>query len=371
MQVTGTELGGSRFTVQVLLTTLVFAVVFGARFVVRQWRNRGGSVGTVADIAISGAVALLTVGGVVAIIGVWGLEAQLRFAVEDLGLQDAAGKILVSGVLLGATYALTGLIGRVMQQLTTRGQAISDHQREVIYRLTQVGLYSIVGLVIVSLFTRNLSGLLVGAGFLGIVVGMAARQTLGAVLAGFVLMFSRPFEVGDWVVVDDYEGIVTDITVVTTRIQTFDGDFVMIPNDQVSGSAITNRSRKGRLRVEVEVGVDYETDLARAVDVAYEAVSGVEEVLDVPSPQVVRKQFGDSSVLLGVRFWIDEPSARRLWKARSGVVDEIHDAFEAAGIKIPYPQRELAARPEAGGFHLAGGAEPGAEPQVTPDGGSE
>jgi small-conductance mechanosensitive channel len=359
----------SQFALRVAVTVAVIVVVFGARYTVRRWRGRDGSIGEITDLAVAAAVAVLTVGGVVAIIGVWGLESELRQAVVDLGLQDVAGKVLVSGVLLGATYALTGLVGRMIGAITGRGNAISDHQREVVYRLTQVTLYGIVGLVIVSLFTQDLSGLLVGAGFVGIVVGMAARQTLGAVLAGFVLMFSRPFEVGDWVAIGDHEGVVTEITVVTTRIQTFDGEFVMLPNDEVSGSAITNRSRKGRLRVEVEVGVDYDADPAHAARVALEAIEDADEVLDVPSPQAVRKRFADSAVVLGVRFWIDEPSARRMWRARTDVVDAIHEAFADADIKIPFPQRELAARTETGGFRLAREEERETDPPATADGG--
>jgi small-conductance mechanosensitive channel len=362
-------IGASQFAVRVAITVAVIAVVFGARYAVRRWRGRDGSIGQVTDLAVAAAVAALTVGGVVAIIGVWGLESELRQAVVDLGLQDVAGKVLVSGVLLGATYALTGLVGRMIGTVTGRGKAISDHQREVVYRLTQVTLYGIVGLVVVSLFTQDLSGLLVGAGFVGIVIGMAARQTLGAVLAGFVLMFSRPFEVGDWVAIGDHEGVVTDITVVTTRIQTFDGEFVMLPNDEVSGSAITNRSRKGRLRVELEVGVDYDVDPANAARVAMEAVDDVEEVLDVPAPRVVRKRFGDSAVVLGVRFWIDDPSARRMWTARTAVVDAVREAFAAANIKIPFPQRELAARSEAGGFRLVREGKRTTDRTATTDGG--
>jgi small-conductance mechanosensitive channel len=203
---------------------------------------------------------------------------------------------------------------------------------------------------------------------------MAARQTLGAVLAGFVLMFSRPFEIGDWVEVGDQEGIVTHISIVNTRIQTFDGEYVMLPNDEVSSKPITNRTRKGRLRIEVEVGVDYEDDPTHAAEVALAAVRDVEKVLAVPTPQVVAKRFADSSVVLGVRFWIDSPSARRKWRAQTAVIDAVKSAFEAEGIKIPFPQRELTGRAEEGGFRLADGADAGAEERAdvtepTADGG--
>jgi small-conductance mechanosensitive channel len=288
------------------------------------------------------------------ILGVWGLYDQLVsiFSQYNVNTQTAVQAVLSVLFFVGA-YATTSFLRELSDELARTRPSISDHQREIMYRLAQVSVYFVTLIVVLGLWNANLQGLLVGAGFLGIVVGMAARQTLGALIAGFVLMFSRPFEIGDWIEVGEYEGVVTDITVVNTRIQTFDGEYVMVPNDVVSSESLVNRSRKGRLRLEVEVGVDYDTDPERAADVANEAVSDLGETLNVPAPQVVLKEFADSSVLLGVRAWIDDPSARRRWKTRTAIVGAVKRAFDREGIKIPFPQRELLAREEAEGFVLA------------------
>jgi small-conductance mechanosensitive channel len=157
--------------------------------------------------------------------------------------------------------------------------------------------------------------------------------------------------------IDDEEGIVTDISIVNTRIQTFAGEYVMIPNDIVSGEKIINKSRKGRLRIEVEVGVDYEADVERAADLAQETMKELDEVLTVPTPKVVLKEFGDSAVTLVLRCWIDKPSARRQWRARTAVIESVKSAFDREGVKIPFPQRELTGRRESGGFRVAGEAD--------------
>ena len=83
------------------------------------------------------------------------------------------------------------------------------------------------------------------------------------------------------------------------------------------------------------------------------AIDDVEEAMEVPEPQVITKAFDDSAVLLGVRFWIDKPSARKRAVARSVAIGSIKRTFEDAGIKIPYPQRELSGRAETGGFRVA------------------
>ena len=335
-------------------SAVVVVTVFGVRYLARRWLRSSRSDGSTSRfrVAVSGVATLVTVGGVVVLIAVWGLLVPLAAAYDELGLSDLGGELVLSAVLLGGAYAFTGFVGRVIEAFAGRRTRVSEHQREIVYRLTQVTLYAFVGLTIITLFTNNIGSLLVGAGFLGIVVGMAARQTLGAMLAGFVLMFSRPFEIGDWVEIGDSEGIVTQITVVNTRLQTFDGEHVMLPNDEVSASSIINRTRKGRLRVEVEVGVDYDADPRRAAEIALDAVEELDEILAVPTPQVVVKRFADSSVILGVRVWIGDPSARRLWRARTAVVTAVHDAFAAEGIEIPFPQRTVSPR-EADGSPLS------------------
>ena len=287
------------------------------------------------------------------LVSVWASSGDIATLSEqyDVGTKMLVRIGLTVTFVLGA-YVLTTVLGRLVREIATTRPEISDHQREIIYRLAQVSTYLVALVFVLGIWNADLGGFLVGAGFLGIVVGMAARQTLGALIAGFVLMFSRPFEIGDWVEVGDHEGIVTDITVVNTRIQTFDGEYVMIPNDVVGSESLVNRSRKGRLRLEVEVGVDYETDLDFAASVAQEAVEELDEVLSVPQPQVVAKRFDDSAVVLGVRPWIDRPSARRKWKAQTAVVGAVREAFADEEISIPFPQRALSAREQSGPVHL-------------------
>ncbi|KZN24869.1 mechanosensitive ion channel protein MscS [Haladaptatus sp. R4] len=294
----------------------------------------------------------------------------LFFSGEDLEKalnSKNAARLLLSVVALVVAYVVVGIVREAVDRLTRHRDAISRHQAQILHRLTQVTVYVTAGATILGIWGQHLTGILVGAGFLGIVVGMAARQTLGAVLAGFMLMFARPFEIGDWVEIEEREGIVTDISIFNTRIQTFDGEYVLIPNDIVGGNTIINRSRKGRLRLEVDVGIDYDGDIERATEIAEEAMDEPEDVLAVPSPQVVTKSLGDSAVVLGLRFWIDKPSARRKWRAKTTVINTVKAAFDEEDIKIPYPQRELSGRAETNGFQVARGRE--RELGATTDGG--
>ncbi|WP_276299696.1 mechanosensitive ion channel family protein [Halorussus lipolyticus] len=299
---------------------------------------------------LQGVVVSLTT---LALLAVWG-QFELLLTLFALFQQSIPVLIqvgLTAGLVLGA-YVGTDFLEDWLARFTERSDRLTSHQEEISVRVLQLVTFTAVGLVVLSIWNVDLSGLLVGAGFLGIVIGMAARQTLGSLIAGFVLMFARPFEIGDWVEIGEYEGIVTDITITNTRVENFDGEFVIIPNDKVGDSTVINRTKKGRLRLRLDVGIDYEADVEEAVGLAKDAMKEVDPVMVVPSPEAHPKQFGDSAVVVELRFWIDKPSARRKTRAIAAVVREVKSAFDREGVKIPYPQRELAGREETRGFQV-------------------
>jgi small-conductance mechanosensitive channel len=348
-------LGGiTDFEGRALFSVVLLAVLAVAGWVARELRVRSESAEATRVVNAAIAVALL---GVALAVG-WTYVVLWNLSISQLFGDPAllATRVTVTLVLVIGVYLGTGVVKRFIYEFAQQRTSITQHQTELIFRTSQVAIYVLAVVVVLGLWDVNLGGLLVGAGFLGIVVGLAARQTLGSLIAGFVLMFARPFEIGDWVAIGDHEGIVTEISIVNTRIQTFDGEYAMLPNDFVGSSQIINRTRKGRLRLHVVVGVDYTTDVELAQETAKEAISSVDEVLTVPQPDVVLQGFGDSAINLDCRFWIDKPSARRRWRAQTAVVKAIKVAFDDAGIKIPFPQRELMGRQETRGFQLGGEA---------------
>ncbi|WP_254271903.1 mechanosensitive ion channel family protein [Haloarcula marina] len=287
-------------------------------------------------------VLFLVVGSFLVVWGVTDFAALLDPYVQDRS--PTLINAVQTAFLVTIAFVLSDQLQRAIDRLTLALDDFTEHQEEILLRLGQVTIFVALGATILSVWGINVGGLLVGAGFLGIVVGFAARQTLGSLIAGFVLMFSRPFTIGDWVVIGDEQGIVTDITIFNTRLENFDGEFVIIPNDRVSDRSITNRSRKGLLRLTLDVGVDYDTDIDTAMDLARTAMSGVDDIVDTPPPQVIPKSFGDSAIVLELRFWIDHPTPPRKWRAVSAVVREVKSAFDEEGVSIPFPQRTLKTR---------------------------
>jgi len=354
------------------------AVRWARRFIAHRFL--GGRLAAVADevterfplttpvrLVLRGLQATVLVTTSVALLAVWNRTDAALTVLSAVQVSPViVGRGVLTAALLVGAYVGMGLLEDTIESFSQGTTRMTAHQEQIITRVGQLSMLLLVGLLSLSVWNVNPQGLLVGAGFLGIVVGFAARQTLGSLIAGFVLMFSRPFEIGDWVVVgDDQEGVVTDITIINTRLENFDGEFIVIPNDKVADSPVTNKSQKGRLRLRVDVGIDYDADPERAEVVALEAIRTVETVTETPPPKVFPKSFGDSAVVLEMRFWIERPTPPKKWRTQAAVVNAVKDAFDREGIKIPYPQRELSGRAETGGFRVA---EQRAEAERYPDG---
>ena len=353
-------------SVGIALATVVIATTIvprltsrGRRLLLRRTRDRFGesvsearerveAVVPVALILTAGIrllQALLLAGGGFVLLVIWGqIGAAWRLLALGLLAAPTLGQLLSTGAVLVVAFVLNDVVKDLVTEYTSGTKRVTAHQEQILTRVLQVALILAAVTAIFSIWGIDIGSLLVGAGFLGIVVGLAARQTLGSLLAGFVLMFSRPFEIGDWVEIGDEEGIVTKITIMNTIVRNFDGEHIVIPNDNVNNRPITNRSRDGKLRIHLEVGIDYDDDPEHAKAVAREAVEEVDMVENNPKPQVFPVAFGGSAVTLDIRFWIAPPTPQRRWRATAGVVETVKARFATESISIPFPQRTLGNR---------------------------
>ena len=289
------------------------------------------------------------------LVAVWRVSSEVLAALGFLSITPEDGiKALVTFIVLAVGVTVTRLTKRSVKYGAGR-MAITPHQRELAHHAIQIGVFVPTLAFVVALWGIPVTNIFLGAGVLGIVLGFAARKTLSGILSGFVLLFARPFEVGDWIRVSDREGIVTNISVYNTQIRTFDEEHVVVPNDTVTQNEVVNYSKTDRLRLETTVGVDYETDIDAAARVAVGAMEHVDAVATQPPPDVIRQEFADSAVLLRLRYWITTPTVQAKWRAQNAVVGAVKSAFETEGIKIPFPQRELTGREEAGGVRIVDG----------------
>ncbi|QSW98591.1 mechanosensitive ion channel family protein [Haloterrigena alkaliphila] len=332
------------------LATLLLAVLVAlslgtaSRIQAAARRRYGRQIAEASSVAFLGAV---VAAAVYAFSVIWHVTYVLEYTLSSVMIDRwlAAQQLVTVGIMVGAYLAMR-FVNRSIDKLA-QTRALTKHQSEVAYHVTDVAIVAFAGTVILTLWGIDLTNIFIGAGAITAVVALTARETLTAMLAGFILLFSRPFHVGDWIEVNESTGIVTDVTIFTTKIQTFDDRNVLIPNDEVTSSQLINYSENDQLRVAVDVGIDYDDDPQHARSVIVDAVEDLESIKNAPNPQVITTAFGDSAILLECRVWIADPTMRRKLDAQTDVIEAITAAFEREGIEIPYPQRVHTSRGDA------------------------
>ena len=180
--------------------------------------------------------------------------------------------------------------------------------------------------------------LVASLGVTGVVLGFAFKESLGSLAAGLMIALNHPFKVGDYVTVAGVEGAVVELNMMATVLSTADNKKVTVPNNAVWGSAITNFSALGKRRVDVQVGVAYGTDLAKAREIALAALAKVPGVLADPAPAVAVASLEDSEVVFNVRPW---STCADYWSVYSAAQVAVMEAFEKAGFDIPFPQLDV------------------------------
>jgi small conductance mechanosensitive channel len=181
------------------------------------------------------------------------------------------------------------------------------------------------------------SATLFGAmGAAGLALGLALSSSLSNLAWGVLLIFFRPFRLGDYVLAAGTEGTVQHITLMHTWLVMADGREAVLPNAKVGSDAIVNFSRRGQRRVEFSVGVDYRTNLSHALAVAGEALAAAPRILAEPPPEAYADALGPSQVDLLIRAWTVADDYR---EAHSQAVQAVKEAFDREGIVIAYPHR--------------------------------
>jgi len=173
---------------------------------------------------------------------------------------------------------------------------------------------------------------------LGFAVGMALQGTLSNFAAGVMLLVFRPFKVGEYIKVGDEEGVVEEIDLFATRMNTLDNRHKIVPNGQIFGAAITNFSRNEFRRVDVNVGAEYAADIDYTRAVLQAAISEIPGAVTSPAPQVALTELADSSVNWQLRVWC-QPAV--YWDVRELLTVAAKKGLDLNGIGIPFPQMEL------------------------------
>ncbi|HZL34903.1 MAG TPA: mechanosensitive ion channel family protein [Tepidisphaeraceae bacterium] len=184
----------------------------------------------------------------------------------------------------------------------------------------------------------QITALLTGVSIIGLAIGLAAQETLANFIAGIVIFWDKPFRLGENIEIDGICGTVLRVTFRSTRLLTFDGEVVVMPNTSVLASKLHNSSAHPTGRVSINVRISYNASIEAARQ-ALLALTDDDRISPVPAPAVLVDQLGDSGVNLIFRFWAKEKSKVAAMKFE--YTEKTKAALDAAGIEIPFPQMQV------------------------------
>lgn len=274
---------------------------------------------------------------------------SLVAAVQSLPIGDGAQTLvnrLLSSVLilllmnagLRATHLVLGILGRVRD----RFHIVEERTIPLFDLCLTITVVSLAIYALLLVWNINPTAWLASAGVIGIAVGFAARDTLANLFAGFFIIADAPYKLGDYVVLDNGErGEVTKVGIRSTRILTRDDVEIIVPNAEMANTKIINESggRWLKYRIRIKVGVAYGSDVDQVVDLLERVAREHGTVCHDPEPRVRMRGFGDSSLDFELLCWIDHPAQRGL--VMHELYMTLYKELGAAGITIPFPQRDV------------------------------
>ena len=284
------------------------------------------------------------------------LEDFLQASWGSLTVGKALSSLLLLLACLAAIRLVTALAGRLLDRL-----AVEARIRGYVLRGVRTALYIVAALILAGSLGIDVTSLIALVSIFGLAVSLAVQDTLSNIAGGIVLLFSKPFAPGDYIAAAESEGTVAEITLTHTRLDTFDGLRITLPNSKLAAGKIVNYTVRGVRRADQTLQVSYDCGTEAVKAACLKAIGRTPYVLPEPAPQAVITAYGGSAVEYHVRFWAP---ADHFWDASYASLEEIRRAFAEDGIVMTYNHLNvhiLDGKAETGPDAFAGGPPAGPE----------
>ncbi len=280
--------------------------------------------------------------GIILVIGTYLIRLFRIFLIENIFYA-----ILIMLLATPAKDLVLTLLSYLENKITSKTETkVDDIIFDLLKKFSGAIIYATAVILALDVLGINVMPFVAGAGVAGIAIGFAAKDTLSNLIAGVVLIIDRPFEIGDRIEVWSAPtgsaswGDVIDIGLRATKTKTTDNIVIIIPNNEIMKRDIVNYTIiSSNIRVRINIGVAYDADIKQAKDLINKVAGSVEWVSKEPPPKVVVRNFGESSVDLQLRVWIND--ARKRMDTISYITDKVKEEFDNNGIEIPYPKRDI------------------------------
>ena len=274
-------------------------------------------------------------------------EAATKFKawLATQGIGTLLSAFLFIAILIAARW-----LARIARRVTERAlrhsdQSISQLLKEMLISMTGTLVFLVGVLVALSQVGVSVTPMIAGLGVVGFIVGFALQDTLSNFAAGAMILAYRPFDTGDFISAAEVEGTVQKMNLVNTTVVTIDNRVLIIPNSKIWGGVILNFTGQHLRRTDVIYSVSYSEDLDHVQKVLEDLIAADERFLTDPEPIVRVKQFSDSSIDFLVRAYV---KTEEFWETLWALNKAVKQRFDAEGITIPFPQRDVHMAPQSG-----------------------
>lgn len=251
-------------------------------------------------------------------------------------------------LLAVAVYAVGARIIKMVRKMVRRWMERADADigvKQFMDSLVKYSLYFILVVIILTFFGVTTASVVAVLGSAGLALGLAVQGTLSNFAGGVLILLLKPFHVGDYIIEDTHgnEGTVTEITIFYTKLSTGDNKIIVIPNGSLANSSLTNVTHSEKRRMDLEVGVSYDSDLKKAKEILYRLAEEEGDRLKSEEILVFVSELAASEVKIGLRFWV---KTEDYWNVRWRLLESIKLSLDEAGIEIPYQKLDVQVKRE-------------------------
>ena len=221
---------------------------------------------------------------------------------------------------------------------TLKKSNIDGAARSFLVSLIRIILYMVVIIMVLSVLNVPMSSVITIFGAAGLAVSLALQNCLSNLCGGFIILFSKPFVAGDTIELDGSVGKVKSISILYTKISTFDGKTIFIPNGKVSDAKIINYTESPERRIDLTFDIGYNSDFRKARELILKIIDEDSLFLKTPEPIVRMTSHNESSVSIDVKVFVKNDDYNT---ARYNIIEAVKEAFDENGIEIPYNQLDI------------------------------
>ena len=244
-------------------------------------------------------------------------------------------RLIVATLILWLGFKLSKLLKRSLLRILERRGAEAS-LKSFLGSFVDVLLRILIIIMAMDVIGIKATSFIAVLGAMGLAIGMALQGTLQNFAGGVIILLMKPFKVGDYIECGSYKGYVREIRIFHTIVRPFNGRIIVVPNSELSNKSLINHTREPQIRLTVEAGVAYGTDLKKAKELLHAIMDEDPLIQKEPkAPKVFVSDLADSSVVLTLWIWT---TVEDYWTVNCYIREKIYDTFNENGIEIPFPQ---------------------------------